>query len=401
MNMVIRSLLTTVLLGLFYAVLSVSLFGQNTLEDCTTIYQALLDNRTSTDVKKLRLALSSANDYMKKCGDREGQGDEIKTFVTKEIPKIEERIKAAEIKMVEDRYASAVKTRNYDEMLATARELLKMDRPYALDLMLDVARVGYDNASAKPAVNKYNDDAIASAKQALKSMGEGKGSGNIDTTTGAATYGYYVRYKTVKCPDGQANAAGFMNYIVGYITYVSLKQSKDALPYLYKASETGCATKGRADIYSMIGDWYVDEAVKIDTTRIEKVKLAGGKDTDETLALLAMQKGYIERASDSYSRAFKSAKASETASQGYRDALLQKSRELYGFRLDGDVSKFESYIEKAGTTPFVDPATPITPIKEEVAQTTPPKAMTNPSTTSKPKAKVATKTKAVKAPSRK
>lgn len=377
----------TVLLAGFYAVSNFSVYGQSTFEECKVIYQLVTDNRLSPDVIKLRLALSSSNDYLKKCSEIEG-ADANKTYVTGQIPKIEERIKQAEIKLVEERYNKAIQTKNYDDMLSTAKELLKMNRPYSLDLMLDIASVGFDNASAKPAVNKYNDDAVTFARQAIQAMSEGKTSGNFDKVTGKADlYGGYIVYKTQKCSDGKTNAAGWMNYTIGYITYVSMKQKKDALPYIYKASQAGCETKEVPEAYRLIGAWYVDEFIRIDATRMEKIKTAGDKDTEETLALLALERGYSERAMDAYARAYKIASNSKTASQSYKDSLLTKLKEMYGVRYDDDMSKFEPYLKQAGTTAFVDPATPVTPVVEapSSAAATEPKAQSKSVTAPSPK----------------
>ncbi len=393
-----RAFLFFVLVVVFYVVSATSIEAQATFDDCSAIYQVVFDNRNSPDIKKLRLARLSASDYLTKCGDIKDQ-EQLKTYVTGQIPKIEERIKQAEIKLVEERYNNAIKNKNYDDMLSFAKELLKMDRPYSLDLMLDIASVGYDNASARPAVNKYNDDAVTFAKKAIQAMSEGKTSGNVDKVSGKADlYGGYIAYKTAKCVDGKTNAAGWMNFTIGYITYVGMKKTIDALPYLYKASQAGCETKENSEVYRLIGSWYIEELAKLDATRMEKVKAAGDNDTDETLSILAMQKGYVERAMDAYARAYKTAKASETASQATKDSLLKKLKGVYEFRYDGDLSKFDPYLEKAGTTPFVDPATPVTPVKEEPP---PPAPVADPKSKATPKSKTTPKSKAVKAPSQK
>ena len=53
----------------------------------------------------------------------------------------------------------------------------------------------------------------------------------------------------------------------------------------------------------------LEEAIRIDGERDAKVKEAGNKDTEETLAMLGLQKGYADRAIDAYARAYKLAKA--------------------------------------------------------------------------------------------
>lgn len=369
-----KYLVISLLLAVFYAAANTLVYGQSTIEECHAIYQSVTDNRVSPDIIKLRVALASSHEYLRKCSELKDQ-DAIKIYVTGQVPKIEERIKQAEIKLVEERYNKAIQNKNYDDMLSTAKELLRMDRPYSLDLMLDIASLGFDNASAKPAVNKYNDDAVTYAKQAVQAISEGKTSGNFDKVTGKADrYGGYIAYRTEKCPDGKSNATGWMNYTIGYITYVSMKQKTEALPYLYRASQAGCETRENSELYRMIGAWYLDEFLRLDATRMNKIKAAGGTDTEETLALLALERGYSERAMDAYARAYKKAIESKAPSQSYNDALLMKLKEVYGVRYDDDMSKFDTYLKQAGTTAFVDPAIPVTPIVEA-----PPKVVTAPS----------------------
>ena len=383
-----------------FGVISVNLsLAQAPFDECSAIYQIVFDNRNGPDIKKLRLALSPANDYLKKCGEVNDQ-EHLKTYVTGEVPKIEERIKAAELKIAEDRYYVAFRAKNYEEMLPAAKELLKLDRPYSLDLMLDMATMGYDHASARPAVNKYNDEAILYAKQSLQKMSEGKVSGNDEK------YGYYGPYKTPECSDGKSNATGWMNFIIGYITFVGRKQPQDALPYLFKATQTGCATKTNSEAYRLIGNWYFDETMKINATRMEKIKAAGDKDTDETLALLAIQKGYVERSMDAFPRGYKFANADKNRSQTYKDSLRDQTRELFDFRFDGDVSKFDAYLASAASTTLVDPVTPVTPIKEEPQPNTSKQPKIMPDAPAKPKSsktvtKTGVKTKSTKAPSQK
>lgn len=353
--------------------------AQATFEACQALYQTIIDNRVSPDLEKLKLARSSANEYLVKCSELPEQ-DKIKTYVSNQIPKIEERIKLAEIKLVEERYNKAIKDKNYEDMVSTAKELLKMNRPYSLDLMLDIASIGFDNASAKPAVEKYNDAAITFAMKALEEMSQGKTSGNVDTNTGKADrYGVYVPYKTKECSDGKANATGWMNYTIGFITYNSLKQKKDALPHLFKASQVGCETRANSELYRMIGAWYLEEFIRLDAVRMEKIKAAGNQDTKESLELLALEKGYADRALDAYARAYKAASENKTASQAYKDSLLTKLKEVYGVRFDDDMSKFDLYMTQTGVTAFPDPTTAVTPILAATESTTESKSATAPS----------------------
>jgi hypothetical protein len=80
--------------------------------------------------------------------------------------------------------------------------------------------------------------------------------------------------------------------------------------------------------------------------------------------MLDLQMGYIDRAIDAYARAYK-VTAANPKTKAYKDGLLAKLKELFTARFDGDTSKIDSYVAKVTDTPFIDPATPIAPVKTE------------------------------------
>jgi hypothetical protein len=331
--------------------------AQASLEECQQIYQKFLNERQGTGIPEWTAAIVTGKDYLKKCSSLP-DSTEVRDYVTRQIPRLEEKIAQKKIADKEASFNVALKAGNVDELIAIAKELISLNRPYSLDLMLDIASAGFDKASANPANDKYNADALYFAKTALEKMTEGKISGNADK------YGFYVEYKNAKCADGKTNAIGWMNYTIGYITHARLKQSKDALPYLYKASQTGCETKNFSEAYRMIGAWYIDEIITLNTFREEKLKANGDKETPETLSNLAMQKGYAERAIDAYSRAYKIAIAPDSKStQAYKDKLLERVKGLFDFRYDGDLTKLDAYLQNVESTPFVNPVTAVTPVK--------------------------------------
>ena len=117
---------------------------------------------------------------------------------------------------------------------------------------------------------------------------------------------------------------------------------------------------------------------------------SGDQDTEETLAILSMQKGYAERAFDAHARAYNAAKGNAQVSQVSKDEVLGKLKSLYQFRFGSDLSKFDTYLAQVGTASFVDPATPITPVKDAVPLAEPkpdPKSTTKPKTTKAPSQK--------------
>jgi hypothetical protein len=212
----------------------------------------------------------------------------------------------------------------------------------------------------------------------------------IEAGKPSATGDYGVYSYNYKSTDpkitSKDNTLGWMNYTIGYIMYYRQNQKKDALPYLYKATQINAATKTNPEPYRIIGSWYVDEIKRLDDDRIAKVKAAGDKDTDETKNLLAMEKGYADRAIDAYSRAYKLA-SSDPKDKAYKDSLLTVAKQIYDFRYNKDMSGFDAYLAGVTNKPFTDPTTAVVPVVEETpttATTTPSTATTMTNTTAAP-----------------
>jgi hypothetical protein len=177
-----------------------------------------------------------------------------------------------------------------------------------------------------------------------------------------------------------------MNYTVGFITYYrqgkdNPAKKKEALPYFYKATQYNSLNKTNPFVYQTIGAWYLDEAIKIDTDRKAKITAAGDKDTDETLAMLANQKGYADRAIDAYARAYKFAKDDPKQKKEYTDNLYSRLKELYTFRYEGKIEGIDQFVATVQNKPMPDPTTAITPVKEETPAATTTTSTTNNGTT--------------------
>jgi hypothetical protein len=237
--------------------------------------------------------------------------------------------------------------------------------------MLVMATVGYDKSTARPPVDKYNADTISIAKQAIQKI-----EGGVQSTTGdwgALSFSY----KTKAYPEGKTNALGWMNYTISSIMFYNQKMKKEALPFLNKALTYNSGVKTYSEAYKMVGVYYLEEFVAINTKREELIKANGDKDNDETLGMLALQKGYAERAADAYGRAYKV--AAPTATKEYKDALLNRSKEFYGIRYDKDMTGFDAFLAGTSTRSFPDPTSTVAPVAAPVA-TIP--AATTPATTS-------------------
>ena len=341
--------------------LTASAYSQVTVDQCSSVYQAMVANLASKELPRAEHALASGKEYLAKCKDLpeiEG-GDKVVTYVNAKLPGLEKRVG---VMRLEKTFNDALKQRNRDELVSAAKKLLEIDPPYALDLMLDIASVGFDNASAASPIDKYNDDAIKYAKLALEKLAAGTNSGNSDK------FGFYASYTTDRCTDGRTNATGWMNYMIGFITLTRQKNSKEAIPYIYKASQVGCGTKTFSETYRHVGSWYIEESNRLSDRRKEMLAAAQNVETPETAAMLELQMGYIDRAIDAYARAYKITGQNPKTTQAYKDGLLGKLKELFSVRYEGDNSKLDGYVSKVMDTPFIDPATPVTPVKPPPAE---------------------------------
>jgi hypothetical protein len=118
-----------------------------------------------------------------------------------------------------------------------------------------------------------------------------------------------------------------------------------------------------------MGAWYLDQAIRMDADRQAKITAAGDKDTDETLAMLGVQKGYADRAIDAYARAYSLAKA-DPKNQPYANGLYAKLKELYAFRYNGKTDGIDTFVASVMSKPLPDPTTEVTPVKEAATTTT-------------------------------
>jgi hypothetical protein len=324
-----------------------SIAAQDVPPDCVPVYQKLLDNRNGPDLDKYRTALAAGKEYLTKCGSVGGEGVKAKEYVTKQIPRLTEAVRISELA---ERFNLSVPAKNWDEVMVSGKELLATKHPGSLDIMIVLASVGYTNAVATPPVDKYNSDSLEFARSVLKKLEEGATTENY----GAYQFGY----KTKTCPDGKANTISWMNYTIGFITYSRLKQQAGAVPYLYKALQSGCELKDAPQIYMTFGSWYTDEAIKLNKVREQKIKAAGDQETEETKAGTALIYGYLDRAIDAYARAHQ-----YSAPGPNRDAIYIRLQGLFDTRFDGSHAALDKFLAEAANKPFVDPATPVSPVK--------------------------------------
>lgn len=386
MKTIFRFLALGILMAVFSAVTVTSSFAQDVCKDVEpkqALDKEFRDNYDKVqDLAKQEIAVKAGKQYIEKYGECAADKDFVQ-YLKDNLPGIEKGIadakKAQEVKIKAEatqalftRFDTAVRgtngKANAPEVYASGKEIVAGD-PNFLDVIIVLGSVGFDQAILPTPVDTYNEDTIQYAKMAIQKL-------EANTPSKTGNYGVLqYAYKNKDYPDGKSNALGWMNYNIGYITYYrqgkdNPAKKKEALPYLYKATQYTSFNQKNPFLYQTVGAWYLDEAIKIDKDRKVKITAAGDKDTDETLAMLAMQKGYADRAIDAYARAYKFAKDDKNSKKDYTDNLSARLKELYVFRYDGKTVGIDEFVATVQSKPLPDPSAAITPVKDET--TTPP-----------------------------
>lgn len=389
-----KKVLRVLVLGLMAALAATAVFAQDRTRE--TVYNEYMANYQANTVEGKQKALNAAKEYIEKFNTPDDK-EQVEYFKTA-IPALEEAIKkirqeqlvTEEQKKWNDllvKFDNAFKSKNWDNAIATGKEALNFQPQYIdkqkvdstkFDLRIVMTAIGYDLAEAKNP--KFNAETIENAKKVIQEIESGRSSEKY------GNYGTH-QFKTTEYPDGKNNALGWMNYTIGYIQFYGQNNPKEALPYLYKATQFKSATQNFPDIYRMIGTQYYDEVAKLDKQRTDIAAANNGQDNDESLRLYALEKGYAERGADAYARAYKLVKDDPKVPKDYKDGLYNRLQQLYKFRHNDKIEGLDTYVATIMSKPFPNPTSTVEPIKDEADTTTTTTgsaaAPTTPSTTTK------------------
>ncbi|MEQ1922566.1 MAG: hypothetical protein ABL952_08660 [Pyrinomonadaceae bacterium] len=351
--------------------------GQTKMQD---EFDALYADKKDLNVRQR--AIDSGKSFLEKYGNCESakvRADWLKG----QIPKMETNLATARAAAAESallaRFDTALKAKNFDEVYASGKEVLsKYPGKYnAAEIVL--GSIGFDEAYKGN--NKYNDDALRFAKAAIAGLESGK----EYKTFGVNPY----IYKT------KEDALGYMNLTIGYITSVSQKNQLGSLQYLYKTTQGTSEASKNPIAFELVGNYYFAELNKI-VEQIAALSASQNKPgitpeelqkiVDDIKAKVAMSNGTSERAMDAFSRAYTMGQA-----PAYKAKMKKNVEDAYNVRF-GKKDGVDGWIMTAVAKPFVNPTTPIEPIKdpEPVAPVTstatqPTTApMTGPATNGKP-----------------
>ncbi len=391
MKTIFRNLGLGILMAGSVAVTATQSFAQDAQDVCKDVepkqalYKQFTDNiPKNATLEQTETAVKAGDEYLQKygaCPEDKAIVDYLNTYLPGMKTSIIKIKKGNDSKALLTRFDTAAKSKNVPEVYASGKEILARESDFpdvTLDVNIALASAGFEQAIAATPVDTYNADTINYAKSTIQKIEGGK------TSKSWGVWSYNLKNDKFK-DDNKSYALGALNYIIGYVTSSRLgktdaSKKKEALPYFYKSLQYNSFSKTDPTVYQAFGAWYLDEAKRIDGIRTEKVKAAGNKDTDETIAMLADQKGYADRAIDAYARAYKLAKDDKNQTKVYTDGLYSLLKDLYAFRYDNKTENIDTFVSTVMSKPLPDPTTPITPVKEE----TPAPATTNTSTTTVP-----------------
>lgn len=404
-NEMINKLVRVLGLGLMIATFAFVGFAQEfTQEQKTALYNKFMENYQGPEVEKYQVALDTAKEYVAK--GKLPDDEQLITYFKEAIPTLEKAIadkksqgdKDAESKewyALLGKVEAANKAKNWADLYTNGKQAIDKQikfldpatiKSQKLDLAIILGVAGFDRAFEKN--DTYNNDALTYLKSAIQQIEGGQ------TSKTFGLLGYELKDKD--------NALGLLNYYVGYINFYRQNKKDEALPYFYKSTQYNSAAKNFPAVYENIGAKYYDAIAKMDPERLKLIEAAPDKkDTPQTIAMLAEERGNAERGIEAYSKALKAAQADPKISQKYKDDLRATLEQLYKFRMnlkEGEkVEGLDAYINSAATKPLTNPTEPVKPIvvEEPTPETTTTPTTTTPTTsttTTTPGAKPATTT---------
>jgi hypothetical protein len=376
-----KNLFKVLTLGLFLTLFTVgnvaTTYAQDDQAEKEALYNKYLANYDKSTIDNKQIAIAAAEEYIQKYNKPEdkqivdymqGAIPTLKEWIAKEKIRLEKLEKQKEAAARNNRFDAAVKAKNWDETFAAGADILKYN-PDFFDISLVMASIGFDEASKATPNDKFNNEAVKYAQHSIDKMNAG-----VASTTGK--FGAYAyEYENKDFADGKSNALGWMHYTIAYIKYFRQNKEQEALDHFYQASKYDSATQKFPENYRAVGRWYLNKVVEMEKVRTDKVTANNNEDNEETIALLAKNKGYAARAIDAYARAYKLVKDNPKTPQEYKDNIFARLKQLYDFRYDADEAamkteaKINSDVAVIMNKPMPNPSSTVQPIEKPKPET--------------------------------
>jgi hypothetical protein len=298
------------------------------------------------------VAYKAAKEFIQKYGK---DNDQYAQFAQKFITAYENVEAQKKVQARVDRYTNAAKAKNHAEVFASARDWLAADPTNAYPVLAPID-YGYGLATSNPPVNDYNEQTIASAKQAIQRIE----SGNLNVPDWKV-YNY----------KNKDDALAFLNYMIGRITFVNMTgKEADAVPFFYKSLQYQSDIKTTEWLpYYALGFKYRADYNKA-VTDFQKKSEGVTELTDELKLGLATNNAIADRAIDAFARAYKIAKDSPKLPQSVKDARRKDLEEVYKARNKNQTTGLDALVASVMTKPLPDPTSPVTPVIEDTTTTT-------------------------------
>lgn len=374
MNTIFRTFNKGLILASILAVGAVAGRAQDPCTDATgqaALYDTFLEKFKDKTVTGYKARVELGKQYVEKYGSCEATKTNTDYFKTN-VPKWEQSVKEMEGAAVKNalvaRFDNALKTKNFDEVYSSGKEILQKYPEEFRTAEIVLAAVGGEEAFK--ANNKYNADALMYIKQSLADLEANKSFVLGDKPRYGLSLVNVYNYEYRDRDD----AIAWLNLYAGYINAVGQKNKAAALPYLYKTSQVSSSEASKNSVvYELIGSYYFDELNKLveEIKKLQEQQNAPGITEDALKALVdqikakvAMTNGTAERAMDAYARAYSFAK-----DPAIKAKMKKNVEDAYRLR-KGNLEGVDAFIASTITKPFVNPATPIAPISDAEPATT-------------------------------
>ncbi|MDH3493984.1 MAG: hypothetical protein OEM82_10570 [Acidobacteriota bacterium] len=382
-----RTFFRVAVLGLlFFAVVAIS--NQTAVAQTDTkadLYEKFTANYNG-DLEQQKIAVTAGKEFIR-LYENSADDKPIIDYLKGAIPSIEASIKAEETRLKEEEkrkalaaeraklfsaFDAAYKKQDWNTFFATGEKIVE-GQPDFYDVDIVMASQGLEQAEKNN--NTFNDVTVRRAINAIAKLKSG-----AEPKTPTCGGSYYV-YKSEEYPKCVPNALGWMNYTVGYIKFYRQQKEDEAIPYLFEATKADSGSSEAPQPFRAIASWYVKKAASLIEKRnmileerntetkltepdAEKIK-GFDKRIDE---IIALERGYADRAIDAYSRAYSLIPVSDRSKE-YASGIFGKLQQLYKLRYyekpemqtDTQINMNMSMI-KAKTMP--DPNTDVQPVFE-------------------------------------
>lgn len=315
------------------------------------------------------VAIEEARNYLQKYSQCEGS-EQMVSWIKVNMPDMEKRDAIhKEFVWKTERIAKfdgGIKNGKFDDVFQAGAELVQK-YPDNMQFLLPLGLIGLSESYRNNF--KYNDDSIKFAKIALAKFKSGTPEPKIGKDGQPLLDGdKQPVFGSFQFERNAVNAISELNYALGYMLYYGKKDKKAGLLYFYEVSQSPGSLKNEPRLYATIGQYYLEESAPIGTAIADLIKRQDAASTDEEKAKLdleikpkeALYNGYLERALDALSRAYRVTDDKVASEKTLKEQIYKMLQATHGKR-DPAVA-LDKWIADASLRPLADPASDVSPV---------------------------------------